>query len=154
MTKPIFKQTDWTILAPEDGPTERQILESHGWVVGDVLEGVEGNHTDRILITAIGEETFLCRWDYGCKGVFGEEVGNTTLRYRDWKRVIQNEILTTTTTDKFMGYTYELLKCRTTKCCPKCGERNMMLYRTFNLKVCPCGAHLDWPLNENQKPLL
>lgn len=60
--------------------------------IGDILEGTESNGlgwstTDRIKITAIGEERFLCRWDFKCRGIFGEESGSTTLSCRDWKKV-------------------------------------------------------------------
>lgn len=77
--------------------TEVERLRALNAGVGDILEGTEfyGNgltepwnsHTDRIKITAIGEEKFMCRWDYKCKGVYAEESGNTTLSCRDWKKV-------------------------------------------------------------------
>lgn len=69
------------------GTTDAETLRLNGWKPGDVLEGDEGNGPDRILITAIGSERFLCRWDYKCKGKFGDESGNTTLTCRKWKRV-------------------------------------------------------------------
>jgi len=49
--------------------------------------GDEGYGADRIQITAIGEQRFLCRWDYKCKGVFNEESGCTSLEAREWKKV-------------------------------------------------------------------
>jgi hypothetical protein len=69
------------------GNTEAETLRLNGWGIGDILEGDEGYGPSRIVITAIGEETFLCRWDYKCTGVFGDESGNTTLSCRDWKKV-------------------------------------------------------------------
>ena len=69
------------------GTTEVETLRFNGWKVGDILEGDEGHGPDRILITAIGSERFLCRWDHKCKGRFGEESGNTTLTCREWKKV-------------------------------------------------------------------
>jgi len=69
------------------GKTEAETLRLNGWGVGDVLEGDEGSNTARLWITSIGQETFLCRWDYGCTGEFGEEEGNTTLDHRVWRKV-------------------------------------------------------------------
>ena len=69
------------------GKTERETLELNNWVVGDILEGDEGEGADRILITAIGEERFLCKWDYKCKGVYAKESGCTTLNARKWSKV-------------------------------------------------------------------
>ncbi len=69
------------------GKTERETLQLNGWGIGDVLEGDEGYGPDRIIITAIGEEAFICRWDYGAKGKYGKENGNTTLICRDWKKI-------------------------------------------------------------------
>lgn len=42
---------------------------------------------DRILITAMGEQRFLCKWDYKCRGIYADESGNTTLSCREWKKV-------------------------------------------------------------------
>jgi len=68
------------------GKTERETLELNGWKVGDILEGDEGYGPSRILITAIGDEKFLCRWDNQCEGVWEpSESGSTTLSCRDWK---------------------------------------------------------------------
>jgi hypothetical protein len=62
------------------GKTERETLELNGWKVGDILEGDEGYGPSRILITAIGDEKFLCRWDNQCEGVWEpSESGSTTL---------------------------------------------------------------------------
>ena len=69
------------------GCTEKETLSLNYWGIGTVLEGDEGNGPSRILITAIGEEKFLCRWDYDCSGSFGEETGSTTLALREWKKV-------------------------------------------------------------------
>jgi hypothetical protein len=69
------------------GKTEKETLELNAWGVGDTLEGDEGYGPQRLLITAIGEEAFLCKWDYECNGVYAEESGRTTLAFRDWKKV-------------------------------------------------------------------
>jgi hypothetical protein len=69
------------------GKTEKETLELNGWGIGDILEGDEGYGPDRIKITAIGEQRFLCRWDYDCKGIFRDESGNTTLQGREWEKV-------------------------------------------------------------------
>lgn len=69
------------------GKTEIETLMLNNWKVGDILEGDEGYGPDRILITALGHERFLCKWDYKCKGEYAEESGNTTLYHRDWKKV-------------------------------------------------------------------
>ncbi len=69
------------------GMTERKTLELNGWGIGDILEGDEGYGPQWILITAIGEETFLCRWKYEAGQKFGAEKGNTTLTCRDWRKV-------------------------------------------------------------------
>jgi hypothetical protein len=69
------------------GKTEKETLYLNGWGVGTILEGDEGFGPDRIIITAVGEECFLCRWDYKCTGKWSEESGNTTLVCREWKRV-------------------------------------------------------------------
>ena len=69
------------------GKTERETIDLNGWKVGDVLEGDEGYGPQRVKITALGEEIFLCRWDHRCNGEFGEEKGNTSLSCRDWKKV-------------------------------------------------------------------
>ena len=69
------------------GKTEAETLKLNGWSVGDILEGDEGYGPDRIWITRIGQERFLCRWDYKCQGQWGNESGSTTLSCRKWKRV-------------------------------------------------------------------
>lgn len=69
------------------GKTEKETLELNGWGIGDILEGDEGYGSDRIKITAIGEQKFLCRWDYKCMGIFKDESGSTTLAMREWKKV-------------------------------------------------------------------
>lgn len=74
------------------GKTQRETLELNGWGVGDILEGDEGHGPSRILITAIGEETFLCRWDYRCDGNYHRESGNTTLACREWRKVGSRDI--------------------------------------------------------------
>ena len=70
------------------GKTEKETLELNGWGIGDILQGDEGYGPDRILITAIGEERFLCKWDYKCKGIYAKESGITTLSYRTWEKII------------------------------------------------------------------
>lgn len=69
------------------GKTEKETLELNGWGVGDILEGDEGYGPQRILITAIGEERFLCKWDRRANGEYDEESGSTTLRFREWRKV-------------------------------------------------------------------
>lgn len=74
------------------GTTEAETLRFNGWAAGDILEGTESNDsgwsvTDRILITAIGSEQFLCRWQHKCQGKWSEERGSTTLTHREWKKV-------------------------------------------------------------------
>lgn len=74
-------------LCMKRGKTDRETLDLNGWGVGDILEGDEGFGPDRIKITAIGEQRFLCRWDYKCNDDFKEESGITTLAMREWKKV-------------------------------------------------------------------
>lgn len=69
------------------GKTEAETLRLNGWGVGDVLEGDEGHGPDRIKITAIGDEFFLCHWDYGATGEYQRESRNTTLTCREWRKV-------------------------------------------------------------------
>lgn len=69
------------------GHTERETIELNNWAVGDILEGEQGGVAARILITAIGESTFLCKWDYQCNGCYEEEDGSTTLFHRNWRKV-------------------------------------------------------------------
>lgn len=74
------------------GQTEVETLQLNGWGVGDILEGDEGYGPQRILITAIGEDKFICKWDYKCNGEYAEESGNTTLTHREWKLVDSVEL--------------------------------------------------------------
>lgn len=75
------------------GTTQAHTLHLNDWGIGDILEGTESNDTgwsctNRILITAIGEDSFLCKWDYNDgKGFNRPESGNTTLFCREWKKV-------------------------------------------------------------------
>lgn len=69
------------------GINEAETLRLNNWGVGDILEGDEGFGPDRILITAIGYEHFLCKWDYKCSNVYAQEDGSTTLTCRNWKKV-------------------------------------------------------------------
>ena len=69
------------------------LCKKRGWTVGTILEGAETckdySHTDRILITALGEESILARhlphnpkahWESGREHSW-------TLEYRDWHAV-------------------------------------------------------------------
>lgn len=69
------------------GYSEAETLRLNGWGVGDILEGAEGSRVSRILITAMTDTRFLCKWDYKCNGEYDEESGNTTLSCREWKKV-------------------------------------------------------------------
>ena len=69
------------------GKTEAETLKLNGWGIGDILEGEECGKLQRIRITTVGEELFLCRWDYRCDGNFGPEHGSTTLCAREWEKV-------------------------------------------------------------------
>lgn len=69
------------------GKTEKETLDLNGWGVGDILEGDEGYGPDRIKITAVGQERFLCRWKYRNREEWESESGNTTLTCREWVRV-------------------------------------------------------------------
>lgn len=69
------------------GRTERKTLELNGWGIGDILEGDEGYGPQRIVITGIGEERFLCRWDRHMNGEWSDESGSTTLSCREWRKV-------------------------------------------------------------------
>ena len=80
------------------GRTQAETLHLNDWGVGDILEGTEGVYnaekgtgwinTNRILITAIGEDSFICKWDYNDgEGFDRPETGNTTLFCREWKKV-------------------------------------------------------------------
>lgn len=69
------------------GDTEADTLHLNGWRVGDILEGVENGAADRIWITAISGERFVCRWADRSTGIFERESGNTTLSCRNWAKV-------------------------------------------------------------------
>lgn len=67
-----------------------------GWGVGDVLEGTESglnwSMTNRIVITAIGEESILARCvahidKYGTVTAKNCRESNWTLSARDWRKV-------------------------------------------------------------------
>jgi len=64
------------------GHTEAETCKLNGWVVGDVLEGDEGDGTERMVISAIGALRLL-----------GHRVGEPstecswTLSRRDWRKV-------------------------------------------------------------------
>ena len=69
------------------GKTERETLDLNGWNIGDTLEGDEGYGPDLIKITAVGEERFLCRWNYQKGNGWERESGQTTLSCRKWRKV-------------------------------------------------------------------
>ncbi len=69
------------------GSTEKETLILNGCGIDDILEGDEGHGPSRIKITAIGEERFLCKWDYKCNGIYDRESGSTTLVCREWVKV-------------------------------------------------------------------
>ncbi len=72
------------------GKTEVETLRLNGFGVGDILEAeplTEASDPDRIMITAIGVEKFLCMWDWGTKGTWSKEMGSTTLSIRPWRKV-------------------------------------------------------------------
>lgn len=69
------------------GKTEAETLKLNGWGIGDILEGEWFGRIRRVLITAVGEELFLCRWNNGVDGDFDSENGSTTLSMREWKKV-------------------------------------------------------------------
>ena len=74
------------------GKTEKETLDLNGWGVGDILEGYEGYGPDRIKITSVGEELFLCRWRNRKGEGWERESGNTTLICREWVRVYSSNV--------------------------------------------------------------
>ena len=66
-------------------PTSAQICRAQGWTVGDVLEGTDEVSTDRIRITAIGEQNVLARWQYADLPESAERL--ISLDFRDWRKV-------------------------------------------------------------------
>ncbi len=69
--------------------TPAETCRANGWTVGTVLEGTEvwpdgSIHTDRIIITAIGEECILVR---RLKERGRSSEGQWTLKCREWRRV-------------------------------------------------------------------
>jgi hypothetical protein len=70
------------------GKTEAETCRLNGWTVGTVLVGDEGYGPEKIMITAIGEESILAKRVEDRHGVAmdGHE-GVWTLRCRDWKVV-------------------------------------------------------------------
>lgn len=43
----------------------------------------------------------------------------------------------------------------TTKKCPNCGNEQLLLLMTYNMKICTdCDMKIDWYLDKGQKPLL
>lgn len=82
------------------GKTERETLDLNGWGVGDILEGeAEAGQRDRIIITAVGEERFLCRWQaWGLSPedpLWNRETGTTTLKAREWRKISLREVIDT-----------------------------------------------------------
>lgn len=42
-----------------------------------------------------------------------------------------------------------------TQSCPNCGNTDLVLYRSMNLKQCPdCRTEIPWTLDPGQKPLI
>ena len=57
-------------------------------------------------------------------------------------------------TEPVTNLTKKPLTDLTTKVCPLCGSRALMLLKTYNKKICgDCGLEFNWPLDEGQKPL-
>lgn len=73
------------------GKTQVETLTLNGWTVGDILEGDEGHGPDQLVITAIGEERFMCRWLDRRSSEWREESGSTTLTCREWRKVGESE---------------------------------------------------------------
>jgi len=69
--------------------TDSELLKLYNIREGDVLvscETVNDKLPDRIRITSIGEERFLCRWDFESKGSWKAESGATSLDMRYWRK--------------------------------------------------------------------
>ena len=65
--------------------TAADICRANGWTVGDVLEGTDEVSTDRIRITAIGEQNVLARWQYADNPESSEWL--ICIDFRDWRKV-------------------------------------------------------------------
>ena len=74
------------------GKTERETLDLNGWTTGDILEGDEGYGPHLIKITTVGQELFLCRWNYQKGNGWERESGNTTLSCREWRKVSSENV--------------------------------------------------------------
>ena len=66
-------------------PTSTEICRANGWTVGDMLEGQDEVSTDRIRITAIGEQNVLARWQYADNPESSERL--MSLDFREWRKV-------------------------------------------------------------------
>ena len=69
------------------GKTEVETLNLNGWGLGDILEGDEGHGPDQIKIIAMANERFICQWRDRSTGEFQRESANTTLAYREWRKI-------------------------------------------------------------------
>jgi ribosomal protein L40E len=48
----------------------------------------------------------------------------------------------------------ETKKKVSTKECPKCASKHLVLLRSYNLKICAkCNTRIPWYLDDGQKPL-
>ena len=70
-----------------------ELCRERGWRVGTILKGTETcgehSHTDRIIITAIGEERILARHlPHGEDEESGDE-HSWTLELRDWQEAME-----------------------------------------------------------------
>lgn len=63
------------------GKNDKETCALNGWKVGDVLEGTEGDKTDRITIHYIGPVMLICHWER-----HGMEL-STDLGFREWRKV-------------------------------------------------------------------
>jgi hypothetical protein len=62
--------------------TSADLCRKNGWTVGTVLEADEGNGPERIVITAVGEESVLAK-----AFCLHQHESNWNLTFRDWKEV-------------------------------------------------------------------
>lgn len=77
------------------GNTEVDTLHLNGWGMGDILENTSlkdlSTYKFKILITCVGQEKFLCRWDYGRS--WENESSITSLNHGTWKKVGEDKSL-------------------------------------------------------------
>ena len=58
-------------------------------------------------------------------------------------------------TNKSSGKSEEMSEKETTKICPNCGNKHLILLYSMKLKLCTdCRTEIAWYLEEGQKPLL